>query len=69
MSDDEYYYDSPYEDVYDILYDADPAPELADDLAERAVYSPIWQHTHTGELKDYFSDWVGLSACSCLCVC
>lgn len=58
MSDDEFVYDSPYEDVYDLLDDADPAPELADDLAERAVYSPVWQHTHTGELRDYFSDWV-----------
>ena len=58
MSDDGYYYDDPeYEDFQDMLYDADPAPELADDLAERAAHSPIWQDNPAEELRDYFSDW------------
>ncbi|EXJ81145.1 hypothetical protein A1O3_07434 [Capronia epimyces CBS 606.96] len=58
MSDFEDYAYSPYDDIEDILYDADPAPELADDLAEHAVHSPIYEGEIAGsELQDYFSDW------------
>ncbi len=58
MSDIEEYVYSPYDDIEDILYDADPAPELADDLAEHAVPSPVYQDEMAGfELQDYFSDW------------
>lgn len=58
MSDDEYIYqDAEYEDFQEMLYDADPAPELADDLAEHASYSPVWQDNPTEELRHYFSDW------------
>lgn len=56
MSDDEYY-DPDYDDFHEMLYDADASPELADDLAERATYSPLWQDNPTEELRDYFSDW------------
>ncbi|EXJ78463.1 hypothetical protein A1O1_08863 [Capronia coronata CBS 617.96] len=58
MSDFEDYAYSPYDDFEDLLYDADPAPELADDLAEHAVHSPVWEGEIAGsELQDYFSDW------------
>lgn len=58
MSDDEYVYqDAEYEDFQEMLYDADPTPDLADDLAERAAYSPVWQDNPVEELRDYFSDW------------
>lgn len=57
MSDDEYYYDADYDDFHEMLYDADATPDLADDLAERATYSPLWQDNPTEELRDYFSDW------------
>ncbi|KAL2417581.1 hypothetical protein ABEF95_012150 [Exophiala dermatitidis] len=58
MSDFEDYAYSPYDDIEDILYDADPAPELADDLAEHAVHSPVYEGEVAGsELHDYFSDW------------
>ena len=56
MSDDEYY-DPDYDDFHEMLYDADASPDLADDLAERATYSPLWQDNPTEELRDYFSDW------------
>ncbi|KAJ9652287.1 hypothetical protein H2198_008462 [Neophaeococcomyces mojaviensis] len=56
MSDDEVYYDSGDDDYFDVLYNADPAPELADDLAERATYSPVWNDNHADELRNYFSD-------------
>jgi len=58
MSDLEDYAYSPYDDLEDILYDADPAPELADDLAEHAVHSPVYLDEIAGyELQDYHSDW------------
>lgn len=58
MSDIEDYAYSPYDDLEDILYDADPAPELADDLAEHALHSPVYLDEIAGyELQEYFSDW------------
>ena len=59
MSDVEDYAYSPYDDLEDILYDADPNPELADDLAEHALHSPVYQDEDAvkNELQDYFSDW------------
>jgi len=57
MSDDEFYPDSPYDDIEDILYDADPAPNLADDLAEHTVHSPAYQDDIRYDLLEYYSDW------------
>jgi len=57
MSDDGNYYDSGDDDYFDLLDNADPTPELADDLAERATYSPIWHESHVDELRNYFSDY------------
>lgn len=59
MSDVEDYAYSPYDDLEDILWDADPAPELADDLADHAIHSPVYQDEDAvkNELQDYFSDW------------
>ena len=59
MSDIEDYAYSPYDDLEDLLYDADPAPELADDLAEHTLHSPVYQDEDAvkNELQDYFSDW------------
>lgn len=58
MSDLEDYAYSPYDDLEDILYDADPAPELADDLAEHALHSPVYLDEIAGyELQEYHSDW------------
>lgn len=57
MSDDEYYYDSPYEDLTDILWDIDATPDLADELAGHSMHSPIWQDNPVEELRDYHSDW------------
>jgi len=57
MSDDEYYYDPDFDDFHEMLYDADAEPDLADDLAEHAMHSPLWQDNPTEELRDYFSDW------------
>jgi hypothetical protein len=50
---------SAYDDLEDILYDADPAPDLADDLADHAIHSPIYRDEDAvkAELQDYFSDW------------
>lgn len=56
MSDDEYCYDE-YDELNELLYDADAEPDLADDLAAHATYSPIWQDDPSEELRDYFSDW------------
>lgn len=55
MSDDEYY--GEYDDFEEGMWDADPAPDLADDLAEHAAYSPVWQDDPVGELEAYHSDW------------
>ena len=59
MSDVEDYPYSPYDDLEDILWDADPAPELADDLAGHAIHSPVYQEEDAvkNELQEYFSDW------------
>jgi hypothetical protein len=59
MSDIEDYAYSPYDDLDDILYDADPDPELADDLAEHAIHSPVYHDEDAvkNELQEYFSDW------------
>ena len=59
MSDDEYVAGgySPYSDLEDLLWDADPAPDLADDLASHALHSPIFADEPGYELLDYHSDW------------
>lgn len=56
MSDDEFY-DDEYADFHDMLYDADPDPDLADDLAEHAAHSPVWFDNPNEEAREYFSDW------------
>lgn len=56
MSDDEYY-DDEYADFHDMLYDADPDPDLADDLAEHAAHSPVYIDNPNDDARDYFSDW------------
>lgn len=56
MSDDEYY-DDEYADLHDMLYDADPDPDLADDLAEHAAHSPVYFDNPNEEAREYFSDW------------
>lgn len=56
MSDDEYY-DDDYADLHDMLYDADPDPDLADDLAEHAAHSPVYFDNPNEETREYFSDW------------
>ena len=57
MSDDGYYYDDEFDEFNEMLYDADASPDLADDLAEHAMHSPLWQENPTEELRDYHSDW------------
>ena len=59
MSDDEYLAGgySPYSDLEDFLWDADPAPDLADDLASHALHSPIFADEPGYELLEYHSDW------------
>ncbi|EXJ62373.1 hypothetical protein A1O7_02807 [Cladophialophora yegresii CBS 114405] len=59
MSDVEDYAYWPYDDLEDVLYDADPDPELADDLASHAIHSPIYHEEDAvkDELQEYFSDW------------
>jgi hypothetical protein len=59
MSDDGYADDgySQYSDFEDLLYDADPTPDLADDLASHAVHSPIFADEPGYELSEYHSDW------------
>ena len=59
MSDDGFADDaySPYSDFEDLLYDADPAPDLADDLASHAIHSPIFADEPGYELQEYHSDW------------
>jgi hypothetical protein len=58
MSDDGYAHSS-YDDLEDFLYDADPEPELADELAEHTLHSPVYRDEDAvqTELQDYFSDW------------
>ena len=59
MSDDGFADDaySAYSDFEDLLYDADPAPDLADDLASHAIHSPIFADEPGYELQEYHSDW------------
>ena len=57
MSDDGYEAYSDYSDFEDLLYDADPAPDLADDLASHAIHSPIFADEPGYELLEYHSDW------------
>ena len=49
--------DYEFDEFHDMLFDADPSPDLADDLADRATYSPVWHDNPTDELREYFSDW------------
>jgi hypothetical protein len=58
MSDDGFAHSS-YDDLEQLLYDADPEPELADELAEHTLYSPVYRDEDAvqTELQDYFSDW------------
>lgn len=49
-----------FDELEDLLYDADPAPDLADELASHALHSPLLyaQDFEPGyELQEYFSDW------------
>lgn len=59
MSDDGFADDafSSYSDFDDILYDADPSPDLADDLASHALHSPVYADDPGYELLEYHSDW------------
>ncbi|KAL6249962.1 hypothetical protein RBB50_002263 [Rhinocladiella similis] len=58
MSDIEDYTYSPYDDIEDILDDVDPALELADDLADHSMPSPVYQDEIAGyDMQEYFSDW------------
>ncbi|KAK6365107.1 hypothetical protein LTS17_011585 [Exophiala oligosperma] len=58
MSDIEDYTYSPYDDIEDILDDVDPALELADDLADHTMPSPVYQDEIAGyDMQEYFSDW------------
>jgi hypothetical protein len=59
MSDDGHYAypSSPYSDLEDLLYDADPGPDLADELAAHCVHSPVYEYVPGYELSEYHSDW------------
>lgn len=57
MSDDGYYAGSPYEDVDDLYYDDDVGENLADDLAEHTLPSPIYHEDPAYEMLEYYSDW------------
>ena len=59
MSDDGFVDDtfSPYSDFEDLLYDADPGPDLAEDLASHAVHSPVFADEPGYELLEHHSDW------------
>lgn len=50
-------YDDFEDELHELLYDADPNPDLADELAEHTMHSPLWQENPSEELRDYFSDW------------
>ena len=58
MSDDGFVDDpySPYSD-FDDIYDAEPGPDLADDLASHALHSPVFADEPGYELLEYHSDW------------
>jgi hypothetical protein len=57
MSDDGYYPGSPYDDLDDIYYDDDAGENLADDLAQHTLPSPIYHEDPAYEMLEYFSDW------------
>ena len=57
MSDDGYYPGSPYDDLDDIYYDDDVGDNLADDLAQHTLPSPIYHEDPAYEMLEYFSDW------------
>ena len=57
MSDDGYYPGSPYDDLDDLYYDDDVGENLADDLAEHTLPSPIYHEDPAYEMLEYFSDW------------
>jgi hypothetical protein len=48
---------SPYSDFEDLLYDADPGPDLADDLASHAIHSPVFADEPGYDILEYHSDW------------
>jgi hypothetical protein len=57
MSDDGYYPGSAYDDADDLYYDDDLGDNLADDLAEHTLPSPIYHEDPAYEMLEYFSDW------------
>ena len=49
-----------FDDLEDVLYDADPAPDLADELASHALHSPLLYAAEFEpgyDLQEYYSDW------------
>lgn len=49
-----------FDELEDVLYDADPAPDLADELAAHAVHSPLLyaaEYEPGYDLQEYHSDW------------
>lgn len=52
-------YEGYDDDFEDFLWEADPDPELADELAEHVLHSPVYRDEDAvqTELQDYFSDW------------
>lgn len=49
-----------FDELEDVLYDADPAPDLADELASHALHSPLLYAAEFEpgyELQEYYSDW------------
>lgn len=49
-----------FDDLEDVLYDADPAPDLADELASHALHSPLLyaaEYEPGYDLQEYYSDW------------
>lgn len=57
MSDDGYYADSPYDDLDDLYYDDDIEDNLADDLAQHTLPSPVYHEDPAYEMLEYYSDW------------
>lgn len=57
MSDDGYYPGSPYDDLDDLYYDDGVGENLADDLAEHTLPSPIYHEDPAYEMLEYYSDW------------
>jgi hypothetical protein len=57
MSDDGYYPGSPYDDLDDLYYDDDIEDNLADDLAQHTLPSPIYHEDPAYEMLEYHSDW------------